>query len=86
MTNYAVALTFPREVKQEVIKLQVEYKKYVTYRIEPHIALKYPFATEVDIVFINERLREVADRSALFTLILNGIKYFEGENLHCEYN
>ena len=80
MTNYAVALTFPREVKQEIIKLQEEYKKYVIYRIEPHITLKYPFATKVDIAVINERLKKVADISVPFTLVLNGIKYFEGEN------
>ncbi len=80
MTNYAVALTFPREVKQEIIELQAKYKKYVTYRIEPHVTLKYPFATEVNITSIDERLREVAHRSSPFTLVLNGIKYFEGQN------
>jgi len=80
MTNYAVALTFPREVKQEIIELQVEYKKYVAYSIEPHITLKYPFTTEVDIAVINKRLKEVAGISTPFTLVLNGIQYFEGEN------
>lgn len=80
MTSYAVVLTFPGEIKKEITKLQEQYKKYITYRIEPHITLKYPFATEVDMAVINKKLRKVADRSAPFSLVLNGIEYFEGEN------
>jgi 2'-5' RNA ligase len=80
MISYAVALTFPPEVKEELSKLQKEYTEYISYRIEPHITLKYPFATDVGVVVINDRLHKVANATRSFIVVLNGVKYFEGEN------
>ena len=80
MISYAVALTFPPEVKEVLSKLRKEYTEYVSYRIEPHITLKYPFMTDVKVVVINDRLQKVANAPRPFIVVLNGVKYFEGEN------
>jgi 2'-5' RNA ligase len=78
--DYAIALTFPIEVVDELDSLREEYNRYVSYLIEPHITLVYPFQPEVDIAIIKEKLEAVARRTKPFTLVLNGINYFEGGN------
>ena len=80
MTPYAVTLTFPDKMNEELSQLRKDYVNYVSYTIEPHLTLKQPFVLEVDITNIEECLRVVAARTKPFTLMLKGIKYFEGWN------
>jgi len=75
---YAVALTFTGEVAKELSRLREKYNRYVSYTIEPHLTLEYPFVPEVDLSIINEKLKAVARRTRPFTLVLSGIEYFEG--------
>jgi len=46
----------------------------------PHLTLVYPFVPEVDITIVNEKLEALAKRIKPFTLVLDGIEYFEGDN------
>ena len=78
--DYAIALTFPAEVAEKLSSLREEYNRYVGYTIEPHITLAYPFLPEVDIATIKEKLQAVAKRTKPFSLVLNGIEYFEEAN------
>ncbi len=80
MALYAVVLTFPGDIFNKIDALRQNYLHYVNYRIEPHITLAYPFTLEADISLMNGKLKQVASRTGLFTLILDGIEYFEGEN------
>ena len=79
---HAIVLTFPDEVARVLSELRelVKHQQYVSYRIEPHLTLKQPFMPDVDITVINERLRAVAERTMPFTLVINGIEYFEETN------
>ena len=77
--SYAVALTFPDDIAGAFSKLREKYNKYVDYKIEPHITLVYPFAPIIDIMNVYERLEGVSQRTKPFTLVFDGIKYFEGE-------
>lgn len=77
---YAVALTFTGEAAKELIRLREKYNRHVSYAIEPHLSLEYPFVPKVDLSIVNEKLKEIARRTRPFTLIVNGIKYFEGTN------
>ena len=80
MIDYAVALTFPSEVTERLSRLREKYNQYVGYTIEPHLTLVYPFLPKDNISIIKEKLKAVAKRTKPFTLVLNGIKYFEEEN------
>jgi 2'-5' RNA ligase len=80
MVNYAVVLTFPGDVAEELNKLRSDYNQYVRYRIEPHLTLVYPFLPLRNIDTVDEKLAAVGKRTKPFTLILDGIGYFEGEN------
>ena len=80
MIDYAVALTFPSEVDELLSRLREIYNQYIGYTIKPHLTLVYPFVPQVDITIIKEKLKAVAKRTKPFTLVLNGIEYFEGAN------
>lgn len=80
MTSYAVVLTFPQQVEKELKDLRDRYNKYVTYSIVPHITLKQPFKSRVELSVVNERLSAVANRTKPFVLILDGVEYFEEVN------
>ncbi|MFC1954623.1 2'-5' RNA ligase family protein [Chloroflexota bacterium] len=80
MTQYAAALVFPAELSGWIDALRQEYLRYVNYSIEPHITLVYPFMPETDITVINKKIKQVAERTNSFTLILNGFEYFDGKN------
>ena len=80
MIDYAIALTFPSEVSKGLNGLREKYKEYVGYTIEPHLTLAYPFVPTVDISIIKEKLEAVARKTKTFTLVLNGIEYFEEGN------
>ena len=80
MIDYAVALTFPGKIAKELNRLRQEYNQYVGYTIEPHLTLVYPLLPEGDISIVKEKLDAVGKKAKPFTLILNGIEYFEGKN------
>ncbi len=80
MTLYAVVLTFSGEVAGRLNQLRDKYNRYVSYTIEPHLTLKPPFTPEVALTVIREKLQAVAGRTEPFTLVLNGVKYFEAVN------
>ena len=80
MTLYAVALILPDQIEQILDNLRGDYNRYMNYIDIPHLTLVYPFVPEVDITIVNEKLEEVAKRTKPFTLVLNGIEYFEGDN------
>lgn len=80
MNIYAVVLTIPGEAGKEISNLRNKHGKYLSYTIEPHVTLKYPLVPKVDLNIVNEKLEAVARRTKPFTLVLNGIKYFEGVN------
>ncbi len=50
------------------------------YSIEPHVTVKYPFTLKTDINTILTKLGKVAVQTKPFTLILDGICYWEGSN------
>ena len=79
-TDYAVVLTFPGDIAESLSRLREKYNKYTGYTIEPHLTLVYPFVPQGDIATVNEKLDVVAGRTRPFTLVLNGIEYFEEAN------
>ena len=80
MIDYAIDLIFPGAIAKELNSLREKYNQYVGYTIEPHLTLAYPFLPEVDISLVKEKLNAVSKRTKPFTLILDGIAYFEGKN------
>jgi 2'-5' RNA ligase len=80
MTMYAAALVFPENISKDLEELRARYQQYMSYTIIPHITLLYPFVSETDIDSIKHELEKVAARTKLFTLVLDGVEYFEGEN------
>lgn len=80
MIKHAVVLTFPDNIKEELSQLRKDYAHYVSYTIEPHLTLKQPFISKVDITIIEKCLKEVTARTKPFTLRLSGIEYFEEWN------
>ncbi len=80
MTYYAVVLTFPADINQELDRLRDRYNKYVGYSIVPHLTLKPPFILSADPTVLNERLTAVASRTKSFVLELDGVDYFEEIN------
>ena len=84
MAQYAAALVFPNELSRQIDALRqdyLQYVHYVHYSIQPHITLVYPFTPDADITLIKEKMRQVAQNSNPFTLVLDGFEYFEGENV-----
>jgi 2'-5' RNA ligase len=79
-TLYAVVLTFPEEFVRDISDLRDKYQRYVSYTIVPHITLKMPFKPAADIAVINDMLIAVAEKTAPFTLVMGGIRFFEGAN------
>jgi len=80
MLQYAVDLIFPSDISEQIGVLRQDYLHYINYSIEPHITLVYPFVPEADITLINEKLKQVAERTKAFSLVLDGIEYFAGGN------
>jgi 2'-5' RNA ligase len=77
---YAVALTFPDSINLEIDKLRERFKQYVNYTIVPHITLKMPFTPLNDITAVISRLHAIAEETRPFSLILDGIQFFEKPN------
>ena len=80
MVSYAVVLTFPEQIERELDILREPYKTYVGYTIPPHITLKFPFILRTDLGDARERLEFVADNARPLHVVLDGVRYFEGDN------
>ena len=76
MTLYAVALILPDEIEQMLDNLRGEYSRYMNYIDIPHITLMYPFVPKVDSTVLTEKLKQLAQSTKSFTIILNRIEYF----------
>ncbi len=79
-TLYAVVLTFPDEFIRDINNLREKYQRYVSYTIVPHVTLKMPFKPVTDVAIVIDRLKAVAEKAKSFTLVMDGIKFFEGSN------
>ena len=77
MTYATVALTFPEDVRRVLDRLRERHNRYVSYSIEPHVTLKFPFAVTCELDLIEDRLTAVAGRTRSFTMVLNGVAFFE---------
>ena len=80
MLIYAIALTIKGEAKKELTELRTRFGTNMNYSIEPHVTIIYPFMLKTDIRNIQKKLRAVATQTQPFTLVLNGIRYWEGRN------
>ena len=78
--HYAVVLTFSGEIAGMLSKLCEDYQQYINYTIVPHITLIYPFEPSFGLNRVTDKLAEVAKRTRPFTLVLNGIEFFERDN------
>ena len=77
MIQGAVVLTFPEDVRGVLERLRERHNRYVNYSIEPHVTLKYPFAVSCEIGLIKDRLAPVARMTRSFTMVLNGVAFFQ---------
>lgn len=80
MMKYAVVLTTMGRAKTELTRLRTRYGVYMKYSIEPHITVKFPFTLKTDINTFLTELGKMAVQTKPFTLILDGICYWEGSN------
>ncbi|MHB8105556.1 MAG: 2'-5' RNA ligase family protein [Dehalococcoidales bacterium] len=78
--TYAIALTFSEKIENMFDRLRTDYQQDIEYTIVPHITLVYPFAPVFTLFQVNEQLEKVAKRTRQFSIILNGIKFFENGN------
>ncbi len=78
--TYAIVLTFSDKIDKVFGKLRADYQQYITYTIVPHITLVYPFVPVFSLFKVIEQLDQVAKRTKQFSIILNGIKFFENGN------
>jgi 2'-5' RNA ligase len=76
--QYAIVLTFPREIEKELQELRIKYNKTLT-QIVPHITLKQPFQLLVDESIIRKKLHEITENITPFTIEFHGLSYFENE-------
>lgn len=77
---YAIVLTFPPKISGEIDKYRSEFHRYVRYTIEPHLTLIQPFSIRSEISVISSHLQKIAERTSPFTLVLDGVAFFEGRN------
>lgn len=80
MYKYAVVLTTHGKAKKELSRWREKYAGYMKYTIAPHVTVKFPFTLKADISIIQARLNKIAERTKSFTLILDGVRYWEGQN------
>ncbi len=80
MTFYAVALILPDKIEKELDRLRNGYSKQMVYISIPHLTLAYPFVPTVKVPLLTNKLKQVAERTKPFILILKGIDYFAGRN------
>ncbi len=74
--QFAIVLTFPDVISNELSVLRNKYNKSI-YDIVPHITLKMPFMLLVSIKRITEILNEIALSTNTFEIETNGLGYFE---------
>ncbi|UCB43721.1 MAG: 2'-5' RNA ligase family protein [Dehalococcoidales bacterium] len=80
MAQYAVAIVLPDEVERELDRLRGEFARHMANIHIPHITLAYPFESKADSAEIVEKLKQVAVRTKLFTLVLDGFDYFDRDS------
>jgi len=80
MIQVAAALLFPEDVSKAIDELRLRFGTPVVRAVVPHITLIYPFTPKTSIDVMHEGLEPVGQRHAPFTVLLNGFRYFEGEN------
>jgi 2'-5' RNA ligase len=78
--TYAIALTFSEKTAKKINGLRTEYQELNEYTIVPHITLVYPFSPVFSLFLIYEQLEKIARRTRQFSIILNGIEFFENGN------
>ncbi len=74
--QYAVILTFPKEISNELSILRYKFNKSV-YEIVPHVTLKMPFELLISIEDFRKILNEIALNTKPFDIETNGLGYFE---------
>jgi len=80
MLIYAIALTMKGNAKKELTELRSRFGTNLNYRIEPHVTIIFRFTPKTDIGIIRSKLSGIAAQTKTFTMILNGIRYWEGKN------
>ncbi len=75
-----MVLTTHGKAKTELSRWRERYAGCMKYTIEPHITIKFPFTLRADIGIIQARLNDIAGRTKSFMLILDGVRYWEGQN------
>lgn len=81
--SYIVVSTFPQEINSRIEEIQNKHNLYIPPRIKPvgpHLTLKAPFNSIASFEELEQRLRQVAERTKAFPIELNGINSFEGDN------
>lgn len=73
---YAVVLTFPEDITDELENLRKQYNKSA-YEIVPHITLKMPFSLSTDLPRVIKTLDNVSFKTKEFDVEMNGLGYFE---------
>jgi len=79
MQMLAVALLFPEHISEKINEFRLRYGNPRIRAVVPHITLKQPFSSGVEIDTILERLKSVAEKTPPFTILLNRFEYFETE-------
>jgi 2'-5' RNA ligase len=80
MALHAIGLILPDKIETELDRLRNGYSKNMVYITIPHITLVQPFTPRVDVTMLTDKLRQVTEKTAPFTVGLNSIAYFEGKN------
>jgi 2'-5' RNA ligase len=78
--TYAIALTFSEKTAEKINNLRTDYQEFSDYVIDPHITLVYPFSPVFSLFLIYEQLEKIAKRTKQFSVVLNGIEFFENGN------
>jgi 2'-5' RNA ligase len=78
--TYAVVLTFSGEIEKVFSRLREDYQQYISYTIQPHVTLVYPFVPVFSLFRVIEQLEKVAKRTKQFSITLNRIEFFETGN------
>lgn len=76
---YAIVLTFPENITDELEYLRKKYNKSV-YEIVPHITLKMPFSLSEDLSKIIDILNNISFKTKSFDIEMNGLGYFKNES------
>jgi 2'-5' RNA ligase len=79
MQALGIGLLFPEHVSKKIDEFRIRYGNPRVRAVVPHITLKQPFSTTVEIGIILERLQHVAEKTPPFSVLLKRFEYFETE-------